>query len=164
MILIALGANLPFHGVPPAQTLRSALATLNDKGVQSAIVSHFYESPAWPDPSDPSFINAVAAVETPLDPAELIRVLHEIEFMFGRVRGKPNAPRTLDIDLLDYNGRVEPGPPELPHPRISGRGFVLVPLAEIAPHWRHPVSQKTASELLSELTPAERSLRRADSA
>ena len=70
-----------------------------------------------------------------------------------------NAPRTLDIDILDYNGLVESGPPELPHPRIAGRGFVLVPLAQIAPQWRHPVSGKTVGELMAELSPAQRHLK-----
>ncbi|HVP84665.1 MAG TPA: 2-amino-4-hydroxy-6-hydroxymethyldihydropteridine diphosphokinase [Rhizomicrobium sp.] len=162
MILIALGANLPFHGTPPAQTLRAALATLGDNGVTPSKVSAFYETPAWPNPADPPFINAVASIETALDPAALIAKIHEIESMFGRERARPNAPRTLDIDILDYCGRIETGPPELPHPRIKGRGFVLVPLAEIAPNWRHPVSGKTVSELLSELSPAERNLKRAD--
>lgn len=162
MILIALGANLPFHGTPPAETLRAALATLSDNGVTPLKVSRFYETPAWPNPADPPFINAVASVETKLDPSALIAKIHEIESMFGRERAKPNSPRTLDIDILDYDGRIETGAPELPHPRIDGRGFVLVPLADIAPNWHHPASGKSVSELLSELPPAERNLKRAD--
>ncbi len=160
MILISLGANLPFHNLSPVQTLREALETMNDNGVTPLKVSHFYETPAWPDASDPAFVNAVASVETSLTPAALIAVLHEIESMFGRVRGKANAPRTLDLDILDYAGRIEMGPPELPHPRIAGRGFVLVPLAEIEPGWHHPVSHKGVELLLSELAPEARTLKR----
>jgi 2-amino-4-hydroxy-6-hydroxymethyldihydropteridine diphosphokinase len=160
MILISLGANLPFRDVPPAQTLRAALGTLSNNGIGPLKVSHFYETQAWPDASDPVFVNAVASVETSLTPAALIGALHEIESMFGRVRGKANAPRTLDLDILDYDGRIEAGPPELPHPRIAGRGFVLVPLAEIAPGWCHPVSRKGVGLLLSELTPEARALKR----
>jgi 2-amino-4-hydroxy-6-hydroxymethyldihydropteridine diphosphokinase len=162
MILIGLGANLPFRGTPPMQTLREALVALEHGCVRPVKVSAFYETPAWPDPADPPFVNAVAQVETAMNPAALIRTLHEIESMFGRVRGRANAPRTLDIDLLDFNGRVESGSPELPHPRIAGRGFVLVPLAEIAPGWKHPASGKPIQELLAALDPAERGLKRLD--
>lgn len=151
MILIALGANLPFRGKTPAETLRAALATLSDNGVTPVKVSCFHRTKAWPNPADPEFVNAVAAVETSLEPAALIGLLHEIESMFGRERGKQNAPRTLDLDIVDYDGRVDAGPPELPHPRIAGRAFVLSPLAEIAPDWRHPVSGKGVRELLAEL-------------
>jgi len=159
MILISLGANLPFRRCAPAQTLRNALATLSDNGITPLKVSRFYETQAWPDPADPSFVNAVAAVETLHAPPALIRVLHDIEFIFGRVRIAPNAPRTLDLDIVDYDGRIEAGPPELPHPRIAGRGFVLVPLGEIAPDWRHPASGKTVNDLLSELAPEARALK-----
>ncbi len=160
MILISLGANLPFRGQSPAQTLRKTLGTLSDNGVTPVKVSHFYETPAWPDPSDPPFVNAVASVKTSLTPVALIHKLHEIESTFGRVRGKANAPRTLDLDILDYDSRVEAGPPELPHPRIEGRGFVLIPLAEIAPDWTHPVWAKNMEQLLCELAPEARALKR----
>ncbi len=75
---------------------------------------------------------------------------------FGRRRGSANAPRSLDLDLLDYNGLVVSGPPRLPHPRMEHRGFVLVPLAEVAPDWRHPVSGRTAKEMMADLKPEER--------
>lgn len=164
MILIALGANLPFQGSLPAETLRAALATLGDNGVRPVKVSTFYETEAWPDPSDPAFVNAVAAVETSLDPAALIAKLHEIESMFGRERTQANAPRTLDLDIVDYDGRIEQGPPELPHPRIANRAFVLVPLAEIAPHWRHPVTGKSIGDLRSGISPNARDLKRLEKA
>jgi 2-amino-4-hydroxy-6-hydroxymethyldihydropteridine diphosphokinase len=160
MILISLGANLPFRAVLPAQTLRAALATLSDNGVRPVKVSCVYETKAWPDPSDPAFVNAVAIVETSQSPGALLATLHEIEAMFGRVRTHANAPRTLDLDIIDYDGRIEAGPPELPHPRIAGRGFVLVPLAEIAPAWRHPGSGKDVNQLLSELAPEARAVKR----
>ena len=151
MILIALGANLPSMAGAPAETLRAALARLGGEGVTVRAVSSFYNTKAWPDPTDPPFVNAVAAVATGLPPDALLAALHRVEAAFGRSRSVKNAPRSLDLDLLDYDGRIEAGPPILPHPRIGERDFVLRPLAEIAPDWRHPVSGLTAGELLSRL-------------
>ena len=119
-----------------------------------AAVSPFYATPAWPDPSDPPFVNAVIRVETGLSPAALMKLLHEIESVYGRTRGAKNAPRTLDLDLIDVEGRVENGPPTLPHLRLSKRAFVLIPLADVAPGWRHPVTRRTVEELIEAL-PAE---------
>ena len=151
MILIALGANLPSTAGPPAATLKSALDRLAEQGVKIRSVSSFYESPAWPDPADPKFVNAVAVVETALQPVELLALLHGIETAHGRLRSTVNAPRSLDLDLLDYDGRLISDGVTLPHPRLAQRAFVLVPLAEIAPAWRHPVTGQSVGELLDGL-------------
>lgn len=156
MILIGLGANLPSVAGTPEQTLRMSLVTLSGSGVNVKSVSRLYQTPAWPDPSDPPFVNAVARVETARDPAALMALLVSTEDAFGRVRGRRNSPRTLDLDLLDYEGRVEPGPPVLPHPRLRSRGFVLVPLADVAPAWRHPESGQRVDELIAALPAGER--------
>ena len=86
--------------------------------------------------------------------------LHAVERKFGRVRGARNAPRTLDLDLLDYNGRIEGGPPVLPHPWIETRAFVLVPLADVAPSWKHPVSGRDVRALIAALPEQERNIAR----
>jgi 2-amino-4-hydroxy-6-hydroxymethyldihydropteridine diphosphokinase len=151
MILIALGANMPSSAGSPAAALTAALERLEERGIKILIVSSFYESPAWPDPSEPAFINAVAAIKTALAPIELLGLLHTIESEFGRRRSLPNAPRTLDLDLLDYDGLVMDDGVTLPHPRMTVRGFVMVPLAQIAPGWRHPVTGLGAAQLLAGL-------------
>jgi 2-amino-4-hydroxy-6-hydroxymethyldihydropteridine diphosphokinase len=154
MIVIALGANLDSQAGSPAKTLTAALHALRAYGVDIAAISRFYKSAAWPDPGDPPFVNAVATVETSLAPAELMELLHRIEISFGRTRGASNAPRTLDLDLIDYDGRIEDGPPILPHPRMAERAFVLLPLMEIALGWRHPVTGRSVEDLVAALPTA----------
>src|SRR5690348_6186820 len=116
MILIALGSNLASEAGAPAQTVAAALAAFRANEIEPIKVSRFYRSEAWPDKNDPPFINAVAQIATRLPPTKLLEALHSIESRFGRERDRRNAPRTLDLDILDYEARIEPGPPVLPHP------------------------------------------------
>lgn len=139
MIFIALGANMPSPAGPPDATLRRSLEAMPRVGIQVVKVSPFYRSKAWPNPADAPFVNAVVEVKTRLLPGELLKALLAIEKGFGRVRKKANEPRTLDLDLIDYGGLISDAEQlMLPHPRMHERAFVLRPLADIAPAWRHP--------------------------
>lgn len=98
------------------------------------------------------FVNAVAEIETELDAHDLLASLLRIEEAQGRARSGRTEPRTLDLDLLDAGGERREDPRcTLPHPRMHERRFTLAPLAEIAPHWRHPCLRATARELLDAL-------------
>ena len=155
MILIGLGANLPASdGSSPKDSLLRAIEILKQKGIRVKAVSPFYKSAPVPPSDQPWFVNAVAEIETPLIPGEVLGTLHGIEEEMGRARRIKNEARIIDLDLLDYNGRVLAGGEEglvLPHPRMHLRHFVLQPLYDLAPGWRHPVSGKSAAELLAEL-------------
>lgn len=151
-ILIALGASLPSRAGPPPATLRVALDALAARGVQVRKVSSFRQTEAWPDPAHPPFTNAAASLRTSLQPVAMLELLLAIETDFGRVRSQPNAPRPLDLDLLVHGKSVlNEGPLILPHPRLAERRFVLEPLAEIVPAWRHPVTGLTPAEMLAKL-------------
>jgi 2-amino-4-hydroxy-6-hydroxymethyldihydropteridine diphosphokinase len=147
-VIIALGSNLRGGMASIESLLEAALQALDAAGLRIVARSCWWRSAAWPDPSQPDYRNGVAIVETTLAPREALNKLLRIEAAFGRRRGEPNAARTLDLDLVAFGRRVteEPGL-TLPHPRAAERRFVMGPLAEIAPDWRHPVLKKTAAAL-----------------
>jgi 2-amino-4-hydroxy-6-hydroxymethyldihydropteridine diphosphokinase len=157
VILIGIGGNLPSarYG-PPREVLSAALAQLEASGILVVARSSSYRTEPVPASPQPWFVNAVASLETDLNASGLLARLQAVEARFGRTRSKPNAARVLDLDLLDYCGQVTNTTRlVLPHPRLHERRFVLVPLAEIAPNWRHPVLRLTATQLLSGLAAKE---------
>ncbi len=155
MILIGIGGNLPAPGYrTPLETCRAALALLGSE-CRLRRQSAWYTSAPVPPSRQPWFVNAVAEIETAASPHALLQMLHDVEARFGRIRRRRNAARTLDLDLLDYDGLVQAsdGGPTLPHPRLHERGFVVIPLSEIHPDWRHPVSGLTAAALRRAIGP-----------
>lgn len=150
--LLGLGANL---GDPRAQ-LREALAQLRLM-VHVADVSSIYLTEPVGGPEQPSFLNLVLRVRTGLSPSALLALAHAAEQRMGRTRRTRDEPRLIDIDLLAYDDLVvNTAELTVPHPRMHVRGFVLHPLAEVAPHWRHPVLDMTAEEMLAAEQPMER--------
>lgn len=135
--------------------VEQALARLNGGGIRLKRASSLLVSAPFGVTDQPVFVNAVAEVESALEPGPLLTRLHLIERLAGRRRTLRWGPRTLDLDLIDYHGRVQPAParPVLPHPGIAERIFVLAPIAEIAPRWRHPVTRQTAAAMLRRLDP-----------
>jgi 2-amino-4-hydroxy-6-hydroxymethyldihydropteridine diphosphokinase len=159
MILIGIGSNLPSDYGPPRETCAAALDALAREAIKITARSRWYRSSPVPLSDQPWFVNGVIAVETELEPQALLAALHRVEADFGRASpedraAKPNAARTLDLDLLAYGDLVREGPepPILPHPRMAERAFVLLPLREIAPDWRHPVSGEALADLIDALS------------
>ena len=150
---IALGSNLSSPAGSPAETLRRAQTDLASLGVVTQASSLYATMPVG-NTDQPPFLNAVVALETEMEPQELLAGLLEIERRFGRNRATmpPKSARTLDLDLLLYDSQVmETSDLSLPHPELAARRFVLAPLAEIAPTLVHPVSEKSIADLLAEL-------------
>jgi 2-amino-4-hydroxy-6-hydroxymethyldihydropteridine diphosphokinase len=158
VILIGIGGNLESAQFgPPRDTLTAALAALKEKRIRILTRSGWYRTEPVPRSDQPWFVNAVVSLATELGAKDLLNALQATERQFGRVRGELNAPRILDLDILDYQGEVmDTTSLVLPHPRLDERRFVLIPIAEIAPDWRHPILELTAVQLLAQLSSEQR--------
>ena len=170
--LIALGSNVSLGSAQPLEIIKRAIVELGKTDIDVVSLSRFYETPAYPEGSGPNFINSVVKVESNYSPHEILKKLHQIEQKFDRQRASRWSARTLDLDLLAFEGHVLPSrkifqqwfdlpiseqkqkiPHELvlPHPRMQDRAFVLFPLLDIEPKWTHPTLKKTVLQLYEEL-------------
>ncbi len=155
MLYISIGANLPFNTRSPRENVELAIKTL-DRLFTVERRSPLYQTPAWPDPNDPPFINAVVSCAATAHPLTILKALHATEAAFGRSRGAKNAPRTLDLDLLAVDDVVMKAEDNdaglcLPHKSMHERDFVLVPFADIAPDWVHPIYHQRADKMRDSL-------------
>lgn len=151
--MVALGSNLA-GGHPTSEALlEAALARLPAVGLEVLARSGWWRSAAWPDPVGPEYRNGVALVRPRSGPEATLAALQDLEAAFDRRRVERNAPRTLDLDLIAYGREIRAGPNlVLPHPRAHERLFVMGPLAQIAPAWKHPTLGRTAAELARSAT------------
>ncbi len=174
--VIALGANLSLRGCEPKVTLEQSLKAMVRAGLVIRATSRFFATPCFPVGAGPDYVNAAVLIETDLTPQGVLDLLHSIEHEFERAREQRWGMRTLDLDLVCWDDLVLPDdaeyqrwltlPPEkqvisapeqliLPHPRLQDRAFVLVPMADVAPDWRHPVLDRTVMQMVAALPPGE---------
>ena len=154
-IVVGIGGNLssPVHGTP-LDVCRAAIdAVASWPGIVIVGQSRWYESAPVPPSDQGWYVNGVAVLDTDLPSSSLMQVLHEIETDFGRKRRVQNEARVIDLDLLAHGRNVAPPPawPVLPHPRLATRAFVLLPLFEVLPDWRHPESGATLDAMIADL-------------
>lgn len=176
-VLICLGSNATSSADEVVGIIEGALECIAARFEQVPEISAFYRTPCFPEGAGPDFVNAACRIETGLRPARILAILHEIEADFGRIRQKRWGQRSLDLDLIAVGNAVLPDAatytrwlelpleaqmtqaPEaliLPHPRLQDRAFVLRPLSDVAPDWRHPVLGMTVAQMLAERPSAER--------
>ncbi len=160
MVILAVGSNTSGSFGPITETLRKLPLLLEAHGIGIVKASRLYTTNPVGTGLQPHYFNAVLQISSPHAPAVLLRHLKSIERQAGRRLGRHWGPRPLDLDIIAFGGRVvswrtgrrrSPGALILPHPEAHLRAFVLVPLCDVAPHWRHPVLGRTARDLLKGL-------------
>ena len=153
-LYIGLGANLvhPRFG-PPKSTLEHVLGLLPERNLRVLARSRWYESAPVPASDQPWYVNGVVRAATALAPREVLSQLHVIEAELGRQRVERNEARAVDLDIIAFGNMIlnGPTPPIVPHPRMAERAFVLLPLADVAPDWRHPATGERVFSLIARL-------------
>jgi 2-amino-4-hydroxy-6-hydroxymethyldihydropteridine diphosphokinase len=153
MIYVSIGSNLG----DSKKICEQAIDELKQRGYKIMKKSSWYRTAPVPVSNQPWFLNGVIEIETNEEPVELLSHLHEVEEKFGRQRKGLNSPRTLDLDLIAYDDKIMDNPIDLPHRRMHGRAFVLYPLKEISPNWKHPRSGASLDDLIENL-PSQQSI------
>ena len=152
MIYLNIGSNLPSKEGGRENNILKAISYLKKLNLNLIKISSFYQTPSYPNNSDPKFINLCVKLESNLNPSELLNEIKKIEKKLGRIRIKKNEPRTCDIDIIDYNSEIIKNDEfEVPHPRLHLRNFVIYPLKEIEPNWSHPIFNKNIDSFFQEL-------------
>ena len=151
--LVAIGGNLIPEGFETLdEVMAEAMKALTEEGLRIAKCSRWFETAPVPVSDQPWFLNAVMAIETDLSETELLKILHEIEANFGRIRNIRNEARILDLDLIDYDGLVRDDDAiTIPHPRMHLRAFVLLPIQDLDASWCHPVSGVDVATLIAQM-------------
>ena len=165
MILLGLGSNLSSNFGDRFKNIDLAVLALNEYGIRVKKKSSYYETPSYPDKNNPKFINVVVSLKNKdqnisekNDLKKIMKLIVHIEDSHGRKRNKKNEPRPIDVDIIDYNGKIleftlNSGEMiKIPHERLSLRNFVLFPLKEICPDWIHPLTRKSIDDLINELS------------
>ena len=161
MIILALGSNLPSNFGNRFENIDKAIELLKNYNIKIIKKSSFYETESYPNKNDPKFINIVIEISSNLNPEDLASILMLVENKLGRKRGVKNQPRTCDIDIIDYNNKeiiFKKNEFEfvVPHTSIESRNFVLLPLKEILPNWKHPKNNESITSLIEKLPKEER--------
>ena len=157
MIFLGLGSNLPSSYGDRFENINLAITYIGVYGIQIINKSSFYETYSYPNKKNPKFINKVISVKTYLSPVDLMSVLLFIEEKLERKRNKKNDPRTCDIDIIDYNNQVLDFKYKslnitIPHKKLIFRNFVLLPLQEISPEWKHPITKENIRTIIDNLS------------
>ena len=157
MIILGLGSNLKSTYGDRFKNLSLALSSLESNKIQILLKSSLYETPSYPNDKDPKFINMVIGISTNLKPSELAGVAISVEESLERKRNYKNEPRTCDIDIIDYNGQIIEFKYKnlnynIPHVNLAYRNFVLIPLKEILPEWKHPKTKEPIDSIIDKLS------------
>ena len=147
MVFIGIGSNLGNR----IRNIENSKYFLTVYGIDIVSSSSYYETLSWPDPTKPKFINIVIQSNTNFSPKKLLRIFKIIENKLGRIKSLRNSPRTCDIDLISYKDKIISKNISIPHKRMIKRNFVLFPLFEVAPYWKHPKSKKSIKKLIFSL-------------
>ena len=150
VVYLAIGSNLGKKRF----NIESAKIKLQDYSIKILRSSNSYESESWPDRNNPKFINIVIKIKTNKSPLNLLKICKLIEMNLERKKSKKNAPRTCDIDIIDYDQKIINLVSKkliLPHPSMHKRNFVLLPLYDIDQSWKHPISKINIVKLINSL-------------